>query len=1452
MEEDFQYRLSSQLIIFEKNSKEWEWSDLIKWLSVLKQILEKYTIPVPPDLIQTLSKRLGQCLSPSLPHGLHSKAFEIYNLLLTTTSFLQISVLSTGLFPHFQFCAPQNKPQYLELIKTNYIERFDETKFLLKGLLASLLEGANETPDTFLKVSEVLELCENKDKRLTFEIIWWFVLKSPKHRLAGLQYMQKKSDKLTCAKVIESALLEALEEESVITRRNALDYIRVNYPLDNVDSGIVSLVEGALKLLKTKDHTVIRRIWEWIYPNEYDEKQSTIIEKIIKPALLNIFKDNHEKLQNGLKSDEVKIEYIKIIENLCDHEHIGEFILKAIIIDIVEYTIVDELFWINGRIDLRIKNIVCYGGAELFWTSLEERFENLLNTQEELALQIILYGKQNFNVSEYFPTIVVQVVLQSLPKLNNVNQALEVLTSLIESGTAPEISLSPIIKFFKLQIKLKNTETLRKFAILFSKFQKHDKKIASVIKSIISLKNSNFDLGIILAIKFKSIITPDLIQEIWLKLDFNERDSNEIISEVYSHNKNEWTIATLSFIQSREGALIESSTRKFINFWDYMNKNHPQQLQHICRNTKIIYTMIDQLDSEDSVSALMAEEWLHTAKVFIGNIFDPIFKILLHESTTRDLNSDGIYHYNQNFDLNRVEKALKTVYVVVLSGGLSLVEQLSKDQVSDYCKSKCEKHSLPKHNYLALLIQLLLLFIQTPFQGKPEMSPSLVYLANSMSIIQDIASDILILVVKSCAPEICTSTLSQLSELLYKFIRFKTKIDIYLIRVIENMFQFNKPGFSVPSSFADCLVLGLRKHSHKIRCHWMKLLTQILPIIMTSLKNDNLSTYLQSIFESYFDIITKVKDFSLIPGLCTLINTCLNINAKDPSMVYNEEGKSTVKKQIKNVVYLAFLCYSDNHKDLTVLNQLIIPVKSVFLSKFVKTVYNLWKSCVSLESRSRDIEIIVKMTPNFQITAEEILEILIRSMEKHKNPVEEIFLSNFIQHILASLEKFKIPVSNSLLWTRILIILKRLLVNENKEAFIMSINILYTVTKKIPLDIKVSKEVQEIVKIIMIDNFSLMLTQSQPAIDTVYYLTECQQEAVSKKYLKTVHERGFFIFDIIWTSKQDREKNSYYIAFLNILIQLLNGNIAGAEVICELIQYFLANPSTAVFEGVKKNLMEFLRTSLFAFVSSHPGTVKMWKSIVNRAALTFFSEKSSLLLELMYECEPGLFGTFWSANALSKNLYQSVSLMCFVIFSSRRGMYSKILQGITDKIKEILKQEENIHLMRALLVLCKVLYLRLQASDFAHIRKLAWPTLSCYFQKYLEKTSISHTFEVLKFLDFILATNFDENCKIGAFLIDVPEFEIIQEPLTTFQPVCMRFLQGFSARPTRSLPDRLTTSLIKEKKLILSAKKPENEEDIETCAKSLIQYASCYSSERVDTDWNSIENDIEKEIIELA
>lgn len=100
--------VQSALDLYEKSK---EWADLIKWLQRLSkvhlfflmtmptkqhQVLSKHTFSIIPHKM-ILSRRLAQCLNPTLPSGVHLKALETYSLI-----FDKIKVSSKFVF-YFKF-----------------------------------------------------------------------------------------------------------------------------------------------------------------------------------------------------------------------------------------------------------------------------------------------------------------------------------------------------------------------------------------------------------------------------------------------------------------------------------------------------------------------------------------------------------------------------------------------------------------------------------------------------------------------------------------------------------------------------------------------------------------------------------------------------------------------------------------------------------------------------------------------------------------------------------------------------------------------------------------------------------------------------------------------------------------------------------------------------------------------------------------------------------------------------------------------------------------------------------------------------------------------------------------------------------------------------------------------------------------------------------------------------
>jgi len=202
MDSEYKLKLHHRLSSFEKNHKQWEWSDLIKWLSSLKLICDKFNSKISEDLLLLTSKRLSQCLNPSLPQGIHLETLKIYSVILKKSDPKDILLLSPGLFQHFQYCSTENRSQFLSIIEETFLNN-PALSLLTTGLVACLLSGAGDKQETSLKVMDLLDSIQSKSQ--LHYAVWKFVLKSNEFRNIGLMYMQKR----TCREYCEDLLFLA-------------------------------------------------------------------------------------------------------------------------------------------------------------------------------------------------------------------------------------------------------------------------------------------------------------------------------------------------------------------------------------------------------------------------------------------------------------------------------------------------------------------------------------------------------------------------------------------------------------------------------------------------------------------------------------------------------------------------------------------------------------------------------------------------------------------------------------------------------------------------------------------------------------------------------------------------------------------------------------------------------------------------------------------------------------------------------------------------------------------------------------------------------------------------------------------------------------------------------------------------------------------------------------------
>ena len=182
-----------------------EWTDLVKNITDIQILMDtnqkELNLNDYPNN-EILAKRLAQCLNKDLPGGLHEVSIKLYsfvlhNLALNNNQNLgkNLALFSSGLFPFYQYASAQNKINYLEsIIKKVYLcINNTELELCLPGLLVSILPCLDENNEQITKnVIEVFNDISSKiDNKIFYGILWSIILRNPKLRSSGMEYMKK-------------------------------------------------------------------------------------------------------------------------------------------------------------------------------------------------------------------------------------------------------------------------------------------------------------------------------------------------------------------------------------------------------------------------------------------------------------------------------------------------------------------------------------------------------------------------------------------------------------------------------------------------------------------------------------------------------------------------------------------------------------------------------------------------------------------------------------------------------------------------------------------------------------------------------------------------------------------------------------------------------------------------------------------------------------------------------------------------------------------------------------------------------------------------------------------------------------------------------------------------------------------------------------------------------------
>lgn len=238
---------------------------------------------------ELLSKRLAQCLTSSLPSGVHLKALETYRIVFSRIGparlALDLPLYAGGLFPLYSYSATSLKPALLSLYESQFLPLGPSLSPLLDGFVLAILPGLEDESSEFYERSVALldsVALAAKDSAMFCRALWRALLLSPSMRLPAASYIRSRiasegkqpwaSQLLSDMPLVAHAIAAALNDRNALVQRCVLDLLLGELALDlpffaveskECEAAAVALVSGVFGALLRKDASLTKRVHSW-------------------------------------------------------------------------------------------------------------------------------------------------------------------------------------------------------------------------------------------------------------------------------------------------------------------------------------------------------------------------------------------------------------------------------------------------------------------------------------------------------------------------------------------------------------------------------------------------------------------------------------------------------------------------------------------------------------------------------------------------------------------------------------------------------------------------------------------------------------------------------------------------------------------------------------------------------------------------------------------------------------------------------------------------------------------------------------------------------------------------------------------------------------------------------------------------------------------------------------
>ncbi|CAG9335148.1 unnamed protein product [Blepharisma stoltei] len=1453
-----------------KNSRSWQWIDLIAWLQGAKKIIEAHKDQrFPTGILHQYSKFLSQCLMPNQSEEVHKLTLSIYKHIFHEIPLHQYHILSAGFFPFFQFASASCKNKFMQIIESVFLPEISNLKHIFFDLISCLLSGSVKLPKVFQRVSQTLDILAVKMKQDLYGSIWLIVLKSSKSRSAALQFLHSRFDMESCEKeLMIKALAEAIEDKDKEVKRSVLNLIRRIYPLESdnyIYPELKILVKSVLRQTKMNGDFIVR-ISEWLCSNDFEDEIDAEKADFLAACVREIFKENLEIIKKNENSISAKNCTVDLLEYIYNTKPIKTPVLDRISLDIVTY-----FYRLKAGIHGKALNVTRNLNHMVFWELFFSLFENNIRLHSQKVLRILRFSMSYIECNSEIINVIIEkllaICIESPEFIEILIDDIEILSNNNEFTNKSIANLSFYLFMNTLTDQKYNLQIIEKIKSILVRFHGIGADFHEHLPQLYNLKPRSTEIlllvyNALIDLKGEILSIPQLIQ-LWTLIETKHKETAcNLLIEYSKISEKVWLEALISLLQKPNTA---KGLRIFIEFWKISSENHMEALSSVLGNGEVVFFIIECLNDESPLIRHLAKEWVFSSDKVIPFTMDPILAIIFSQASSQYLSCDSLDKCESE-NIEKFIKSFKTLQGISKIGGKNIWSEINAQDLSEKALSLESSPLFQRITYGDLIVLRCFEFMENMNLDVEKLNWAI---CNALEEISDYMN-----------PELAFRGLTCCANVLIRALGVEaSSVQIYMLILMKKFIKLTKKAPN-PYEFRTilnsellwaCLCRGPLTSDKNLRSYWLHFIKKIPGLSILYLDGSNLHQTMANLIRLSCQLAEKYRDENVILLIKKVLHSSLNIknlnvNEKIPALM------TMVFKDLENYLKLCIKLYNNpkNNYDLKYhaqIAKIFDPIMDKYPFELTKGIAIIWiKFCLSAQE-SKNFVYIVRLIQSFRMDIDLVFDNIFAYFQKEyllipdstSTDGRELCVAHFLNSLFLNFDSLKISIKTQQnFWIKCLKVLKLLSFSRWEEMGIFIVNILYILksrvhTMNLYTNPRLVKELHCIVQKVFSQALSICNAWARDAYHMPYPgFEEDGDKKLFKIFMKTLMDKGYEIVCLAYPDELSAKIRADCLANVCLrMIALMPEATLSVDLASELILAFLNKEGANLGKIIGKEVINFIiNPKFFEVCRRFPSSLETWSKIIILTSLLVYPSHEKTLENITFRIASDTWSLF--ANPTRKIGYV-IKNIAFLMYSGAKDDYFLAIDSIAKYLATAMEDEKYYEVS---FLLIRVAFSRFTDDNKMQFWVKIYPRLYIALFSILKSSSPINILAALKLLEcLVISRIFSFQTIQWAFILDVNKVSRGGQ-MDKFIPLIAEnvlFLKDIKVSSDKNNREN-TRNVMKRKLKLWQAKIDDLEnglEDVKEYAKVFIEDCMMYNCSLWDADIQSLDDGIAFDLLNI-